>query len=98
MSLNCVSCTVGNNGDVELDSDIIGQLSFLDYSTLSLYRGSPCKNIGGYIVSKLLKSFSCEECSGALVTNDKTIGSLLLVQFKDREGGRGGSSTHQLMF
>ena len=81
--LNCVSCTVENNGDSELDSDIIGQLSCLDYSTLSFYKDATlAKNIG-YIVGKLLNSFSCEECPGALVTNDKTIGFLLLLeQFK----------------
>ena len=33
--LICVSCTVENNGVAELDSDIIGELSCLDYSTLS---------------------------------------------------------------
>ena len=88
--LNCVSCTVENNGDSELDSNILGQLSCLDYSTLSFYEEATlAKNIGGYIVGKLLNSLSCEECSGALVTNDKTIGFLLLEQFKDREEGQG---------
>ena len=70
--LNCVSCTVENNGDAELDSDIIDQLSCLDYSTLSFYKEA----------TQEYRSLSCEECSGALVTNDKTIGFLSLVQFK----------------
>ena len=41
--LNCVSCTVENNGDAELDSHIIGQLSFLDYSTLSFIEATLAK-------------------------------------------------------
>ena len=81
------ACTIENNGDAELDSDINGQLSCLDYPTLSYYKEATLAYIGGFIVGKLLKSLSCEECSGALVTNDKTNAFLSLVKFKDR-GGR----------
>ena len=80
------ACTIENNGDAELDSDINAQLSCLDYPTLSYYKEATLTYIGGFIVGKLLKSLSCEECSGALVTNDKTIGFLSLVKFKDRGG------------
>ena len=68
------ACPVENNGDVELDSDVIGQLSCLDYSTLSFYKEVTLVYIGGYIGGKLLMSLSCGECSDALVTNDKTSG------------------------
>ena len=68
------SCTIENNGDAELDSDINGQLSCIDYPTLSYYKEATLVYIGGFIVGKLLKSLSCEECSGALV------------KFKDRGG------------
>ena len=58
----------------------------LDCPTLSYYKEATLAYIGGFIVGKLLKSLSCEECSGALVTNDKTIGFLSLVKFTDRGG------------
>ena len=80
------ACTIENNGDAELDSDINGQLSCLNYPTLSYNKEATLAYIGGFIVGKLLKSLSCGECSGALVTNDKTIGFLSLVKFKDRGG------------
>ena len=61
-----------------LNSDINGQLSCLSY-----YKEATLAYIGGFIVGK---SLSCEECSGALVTNNKTIDFLSLVKFKDRGG------------
>ena len=87
--LNCVSCTVENNGYAEIDSDIISQLSCLDYPTFYHFINRQPLHIGGYIVGKLLKS--CEECSGALVTNVIPIGFLSFntVQWQGREGTGG---------